>query len=167
MNDTQAQAFFKALLDQDTTLGASRYIAQHLARVKLHNLKGIDALEANIESLAQVFITQARAVGFNIAIGETYRSAENQEILYAQGRTMPGAIVTNARGLQSYHQYGLAFDIYFVDAPHFPADDLAWRQLAGMATKIGLTPGYDFGDKPHFEYHPGFTWHDLIEHFTI
>lgn len=36
------------------------------------------------------------------------RTFEEQEAIYAQGRTKPGKIVTNARGGQSYHNFGLA-----------------------------------------------------------
>jgi peptidoglycan LD-endopeptidase CwlK len=38
------------------------------------------------------------------------RSFEDQDELYAQGRTKPGNIVTNARGGDSLHNYGLAAD---------------------------------------------------------
>ncbi|HEX2536073.1 MAG TPA: M15 family metallopeptidase [Chitinophagaceae bacterium] len=41
----------------------------------------------------------------------TLRTAEEQEALYARGRTLPGPKVTNARGGHSYHNYGLAIDI--------------------------------------------------------
>ena len=39
------------------------------------------------------------------------RTAQEQDALYAQGRTAPGHIVTNARAGQSMHNYGLAVDI--------------------------------------------------------
>lgn len=41
----------------------------------------------------------------------TLRTIEEQDALYAKGRTKPGKIVTNAKGGQSYHNYGLAIDI--------------------------------------------------------
>ena len=40
----------------------------------------------------------------------TYRSFDEQNHLYAQGRTKPGKIVTYAKGGQSYHNFGLAFE---------------------------------------------------------
>lgn len=45
-----------------------------------------------------------------IRIFEAYREPERQAYLYAQGRTIGGAIVTNCKPWQSYHQYGLAVD---------------------------------------------------------
>ena len=40
-----------------------------------------------------------------------FRSDKEQNDFYAQGRTKPGVIVTNAKAGQSYHNYGLAVDI--------------------------------------------------------
>lgn len=39
------------------------------------------------------------------------RTFAEQDALYAQGRTKPGRIVTNARGGDSYHNYGMAVDV--------------------------------------------------------
>jgi len=41
----------------------------------------------------------------------TLRTFAEQDALYAQGRTKPGQRVTNAKGGQSFHNYGLAIDI--------------------------------------------------------
>jgi hypothetical protein len=38
------------------------------------------------------------------------RTFAEQDALYAQGRTRKGLRVTNAKGGQSYHNYGLAAD---------------------------------------------------------
>lgn len=43
-------------------------------------------------------------------VTRAYASFSEQDELYAQGRTKPGKIVTNARGGDSYHNYGLALD---------------------------------------------------------
>ncbi len=44
----------------------------------------------------------------------TIRTFAEQDALYAQGRTTKGAIVTYAKGGQSYHNYGLAIDIVLI-----------------------------------------------------
>ena len=44
----------------------------------------------------------------------TLRTFAEQDGLYAQGRTKGGAIVTYAKGGQSYHNYGLAIDIVLI-----------------------------------------------------
>jgi len=42
------------------------------------------------------------------------RTYEEQDALYAQGRTAPGPKVTNAPGGHSNHNFGLAFDMVFL-----------------------------------------------------
>lgn len=45
-----------------------------------------------------------------IRIVQGLRTKKEQDEIYAQGRTKPGKIVTNAKFGQSYHNYGLAID---------------------------------------------------------
>ena len=44
----------------------------------------------------------------------TLRSFAEQDTLYAQGRTTPGPIVTNAKAGQSNHNFGLSFDFALI-----------------------------------------------------
>lgn len=46
-----------------------------------------------------------------VRFSQTLRTIDEQDAIYAKGRTKPGPIVTYARGGQSYHNYGLAVDI--------------------------------------------------------
>jgi peptidoglycan L-alanyl-D-glutamate endopeptidase CwlK len=62
--------------------------------------------------------------GMQALITDGLRTVAEQNALFAQGRTKPGPRVTNARGGQSNHNYGLAVDMYpviggkvFVDVP--------------------------------------------------
>lgn len=48
--------------------------------------------------------------GLRLRISQGLRTISEQDALYSQGRTTKGKIVTNAKGGQSYHNYGLAFD---------------------------------------------------------
>lgn len=41
---------------------------------------------------------------------ESLRLAPRQDYLYSLGRELPGNIVTNAKGWESWHQFGLAVD---------------------------------------------------------
>jgi peptidoglycan L-alanyl-D-glutamate endopeptidase CwlK len=45
-----------------------------------------------------------------IRIAQALRTIDEQNALYAKGRTTPGPKVTNAPGGSSYHNYGLAID---------------------------------------------------------
>lgn len=52
--------------------------------------------------------------GWRLRIYCTFRSVEEQDALYAIGRTAPGKKVTNARGGKSWHNYGRAFDAVLI-----------------------------------------------------
>ena len=45
----------------------------------------------------------------------SFRSFQEQDSLYAKGRTRPGRKVTNAQGGESFHNYGVAADNAFYD----------------------------------------------------
>lgn len=97
------------------------------------------------------------------------RSWEEQERLYALGRTVPnvdatedkpmGGKVTNARGGQSYHNFGIASDFALdKDAvreglqPDWNFE--SYRVLAEEAKAVGLEPGFfwkSFPDAPHVQ----------------
>jgi peptidoglycan L-alanyl-D-glutamate endopeptidase CwlK len=83
----------------------------------------------------------------------TGRTFEEQAVLYAQGRTAPGKIVTNAQPGQSYHNYGLAFDMVFkVNGEWSWSGD--WDKLGALAKKYGFEWGGSwarFPDRPHLQ----------------
>ena len=82
---------------------------------------------------------------------------EEQDALYAQGRTAPGAIVTNARGssYSSFHQWGTAFDFFRNDGKGTYNESGQFFERVGA---IGVSLGLEWGgnwtsivDKPHFQ----------------
>lgn len=97
----------------------------------------------------------------------TYRSKEEQNRLYAQGRTAPGAKVTQAKGGQSPHNYlpAMAFDVSFTrdGGKTLIWDAIHYHRFAPYVTKhAGIRWGGDwdgdgqtidekFVDLPHFE----------------
>lgn len=108
-----------------------------------------------------------------LGIGECLRTVEEQDKLYAQGRTEPGAIVTYARGssYSSQHQWGIAFDFY-KNVPGHAYDDVGFFQsVASAAKSLGLAWGGDWTspvDMPHL-YLPywGDTPAPLKRQYTI
>lgn len=46
-----------------------------------------------------------------VRITQGIRTNDEQDAMYAQGRTTPGKKITNAKGGQSIHNYGFAVDI--------------------------------------------------------
>jgi len=97
--------------------------------------------------------------GIRVVMTCGYRSVEEQNKLYAKGRTSPGSIVTKARGGYSWHNFGLAADYAFVID-----GKVTWngpRDLFGkIARQCGLEWGGDwkkFKDRPHVQWTNGQT----------
>lgn len=83
-----------------------------------------------------------------------YRSIDQQNQLY--NKLVNGKRVTNARGGQSWHNYGLAVDIVFKDSKGnwSWAETHPWKLLGEIGKSHGLKWGGDFTrlkDRPHFE----------------
>lgn len=107
--------------------------------------------------------------GYRLRITHVYRSIQEQNDLYAQGRTKKGSIITNAKGGQSIHNYGLAFDFVILrdldDNGTFETADFTvneyWKKIANYFKSKGFTWGGDFKsfkDAPHLEYSKGLSW---------
>lgn len=99
--------------------------------------------------------------GLSLLVTQALRTWEEQDKLYAQGRTAPGPVVTNAKGGQSYHNFGLAFDIVVLDSigkADWDTGHAGWAQAAQLGKSAGLEWGGDwkkFKDLPHFQYTGG------------
>lgn len=103
--------------------------------------------------------------GMPIRVVEGVRSCEKQNELYAQGRTKFGKIVTNAKCGESFHQYGVAVDLIFVD-DGYNASDAKWDMLGTIGEELGFSWGgrwQNFPDKPHFELTLGYSLKDFQE----
>jgi len=122
--------------------------------------------EAHLKILRAPVSDLARQLLFGspvpLVIVQSFRSSAEQARLYSQGRTTPGAIVTNARPGSSYHEYGLAFDVAILDGngkPTWPNNAALWNTIGEYGEELGLTWGGRFTnlkDYGHFELHiPG------------
>lgn len=100
--------------------------------------------------------------GVRLRFSQTLRTFSEQDTIYAQGRTKKGKVVTNAKGGQSIHNYGLAFDIvllYDLDGNGtFETaswkEDSHWMRVVNYFKSKGWSWGGDFKsiyDSPHFE----------------
>jgi peptidoglycan LD-endopeptidase CwlK len=116
-----------------------------------------------------------------VRIVQGLRTIEEQNALYAQGRTKPGNIVTNAKGGSSYHNYGLAIDFaILVDKDgNGTYDELSWdikkdNDKDGIpdwleVVKVFEAAGWEWGGKwssikdyPHLQKTFGLKWQALI-----
>ena len=101
--------------------------------------RDLDLLAPAVKDRAECALFACNQAGYKLRIFEAFRSPERQNSLYAQGRTKPGKIVTNAKAWQSWHQYGVAVDVAFFDARRW-----SW---------VG-----DFKEPSHFFEAEGFHW---------
>jgi peptidoglycan L-alanyl-D-glutamate endopeptidase CwlK len=90
-----------------------------------------------------------------VILTATYRSPEEQNQLYAQGRTKPGPKVTNAKGGQSPHNYLLSFAI---DVAFLVEGKVNWHEnWFKLFSKYMANPKIEWGgtwkfiDYPHYE----------------
>jgi peptidoglycan L-alanyl-D-glutamate endopeptidase CwlK len=120
-----------------------------------------------------------------IRIVQGLRTIEEQNALYAQGRTKPGNIVTNAKGGSSYHNYGLAIDFaILIDKDgNGTYDELSWdikkdNDKDGVAdwlevVKVFEAAGWEWGgrwsslkDYPHVQKTYGHKWQALLAKYN-
>lgn len=124
----------------------------------------IEDLHHNLQPICREFMQKVLDAGVDIIITCTYRSNEEQNELYAQGRTKSGLIVTRARGGQSAHNFTIdgkpaakAFDIVPMigGKPIWSVGHKAWTIAGKIGMELGLNwygaPGSSFVEFPHFQ----------------
>lgn len=133
----------------------------------------LDDLHPDLQVKCQQLIDACAREHIDILITCTYRSNEEQRLLYAQGRTLPGRIVTHALPGQSAHNHvtpdgrpcAMAFDLVPMvhGKPdwdtHFTQNLALWMRIGHLGKSLGLEWAGDwkpFTEFPHFQL-PGFT----------
>lgn len=99
-------------------------------------------------------ICAAMPAGVVCRFTHTLRTNAEQDALYAIGRTRPGNVVTNAKGGQSYHNYGLAIDfVLLVNGQVSWAVDKNWLAVIAIFESYGWESGHrwKFKDSPHVQ----------------
>ncbi len=129
--------------------------------------RSISDLHPLVQGLCRRHVAVCSAEGIELLITSTYRSIEEQDELYAQGRTKPGKIVTNARGGYSWHNFRAAYDVVPLVGGKAVWNDLAlWQRVGEAGVKVGLEWGGDwprFKDRPHFQWTGGLTLKEMRE----
>ena len=140
--------------------------------------KNLATLDKKAQPLFAPFIEAAEALAATlgceyIAISGNRTFAE-QDKLFEKGRTIPpigkAHIVTNARGGQSNHNFGIALDFgVFKDKRYLDDGTKAEKSVASgvhrsVAEKLAKKHGIEWGgnwislkDEPHFEIETGLT----------
>ena len=139
--------------------------------------KRIELLHPSIREMVTTGVKRCMDAGVTIRIVQGLRTWKEQDELYAQGRTKPGSIVTHAKGGESYHNYGVAFDFCLLhptsakqiswdmeeDADHDKIAD--WMEVVSIFEGMGFKWGGKWPrpktDTPHFEMTFGFAVREL------
>lgn len=142
-------------------------------KVRAEVIQLIDKVEATLPPNMAVRIVQG------------LRTIDEQNELYAQGRTKPGNVVTNAKGGSSFHNYGLAIDFAILTDKdgNGSFEDLSWdirkdNDKDGIAdwlevVKVFEAAGWEWGGKwssikdyPHLQKTFGLTWKVLLARYN-
>ena len=142
-----------------------------LQTVRSKSARRLEGLHPVVKQKAEQLIERSFSAGVPILITQGFRSIEYQNELYAQGRSKPGKIVTNAKGGRSFHNYGLAVDFALLlpDGMNVSWDTARdgdrdgqrdWYEVAAIGKKLGFEWGGDwerFIDMPHLQMTFGLT----------
>lgn len=133
--------------------------------------KIIKTLDPKAAPIFRKFIIEARQLvldkyGCDYKLISGNRTYAEQNALYAQGRTKPGKRVTNAKGGQSNHNFGIAVDAgVFKDGKYLDGSSprtaaAVHKDVSKLINQYGLEWGGDWSsivDLPHFEIDTGYT----------
>lgn len=127
--------------------------------------KAIATLLPEVQPYARALVHKAAAAGITIKVVDGTRTYAEQDALYAQGRSTPGAIVTRARGGESNHNFGIAFDVGVFEGGRYLDDSPKYKAVGTLGLELGLEWGGNWKsivDQPHFQLRP--LWaHELTE----
>jgi len=122
--------------------------------------KVISTLHPNLREKARELVRKAATSGITIKLISGLRTYDEQNSLYAQGRTASGKIVTNARGGYSNHNFGVAFDVgVFVHGAYID-ESPAYKTVGQLGKNLGFEWGGDWSsiqDQPHFQLRPAWA----------
>lgn len=134
--------------------------------------KNIATLHLEAQRLARIFMSAAADFDVTVKIISGTRSYAEQDALFAKGRTAPGDIVTNAKGGQSNHNFGIAWDIgLFKDGAYLAGgndDEISLYAKVSSLRPDGVEWGGNwttFKDPPHYQVETGLTVSKVRERF--
>lgn len=120
----------------------------------------LKTLDPEFEDLIIRLINHCHERGINVQVAQALRTNAEQQALYDIGRTKPGKKVTNAKPGTSFHNYGAAVDLFFLNNEKKAYWDVkAFKKVWSIAKELkldkeGLVWGGEFKtlvDYPHFQ----------------
>ncbi|MCY1299434.1 D-alanyl-D-alanine carboxypeptidase [compost metagenome] len=120
----------------------------------------IATLLPEVRPYARALVQKAGAAGIRIRIISGLRTYQEQDKLYAKGRTAPGSVVTNAKAGQSNHNFGIAFDIGVFEGTKYLGDSPKYKAVGALGMDLGLEWGGNWKtivDQPHYQLRPSWA----------
>ena len=120
-------------------------------------------MHPTLQPIAEKFLGICVGEQIDILITCTYRSSQEQDALYAIGRTIPGKKVTNAKAGQSKHNFTMngkpaakAFDVVPLlnGKPIWDSANPLWQRVGVIGESLGLSWAgrwRTMKEYPHFE----------------
>lgn len=160
---------FDVALPEPPKASVSPTPAAVLGRTK-RTLENMDGLNRKARVKLEAFLGAAEQAmakhGVRVEVLSGTRTWAAQSALYAQGRSKPGPIVTNAKAGSSWHQYGLAIDLGLFRGGVY-LDEAEPKLAAKLYAELGkIAAGMDiewagtwrsFPEGPHFQWTAGLT----------
>lgn len=131
-----------------------------LEAVDARSEKHIATLLPEVRPIARALVQKAALNGIRIKVISGLRTYEEQDELYAQGRTKPGKKVTKARGGYSNHNFGIAFDVGVFEGGRYLQESPKYRAVGVLGADLGLEWGGNWKslvDQPHFQLRPAWA----------
>jgi peptidoglycan LD-endopeptidase CwlK len=131
-------------------------IQLELGSFDVRSERNIRTLSLRAQPEARMCLGRLLRTGFNARIISGTRTYAEQERLYAQGRFgNPGEIVTRARGGESNHNFGMAWDIgLFLANGDYVQEPAPYDEAASAGKSETLEWGGDWKslhDAPHYQ----------------
>jgi peptidoglycan LD-endopeptidase CwlK len=168
----KTEAADKAFLDE-----YERLKKKHGA-VDARSERNILSLHPTAQELARKFLAELNGFAQVARIISGTRTYEEQDELFKQGRWgNPGNKVTNARGGESNHNFGIAWDIGLFDGGKYltganAREDKAYEDAAAHGLANGLAASLEWGgawktfqDRPHYQVKPVVAEADIRKTF--
>jgi peptidoglycan L-alanyl-D-glutamate endopeptidase CwlK len=136
-----------------------------IEKVDERSERNIATLLPEVQPVARALVQKAALNGIRIKVISGLRTYTEQDELYAQGRTKPGAIVTNSRGGYSNHNFGIAFDVGVFESNKYLPESVKYKAVGVLGSDMGLEWGGNWKtivDQPHFQLRPAWAV-DLTE----
>lgn len=125
--------------------------------------RSISTLLEHVRPYAKALLFKAAEQGISIKIISGTRTFAEQDALWQKGRSQDGSVVdpsqvvTNARGGESNHNYGIAFDIGVFQGGNYLTRESPYLAIGALGQELGLEWGGDwktFRDISHFQLRP-------------